>query len=220
MFEAKEIIYHNNDWVTLVFLTILLVLTTAKVLFNDRLYHLSTLFLSKKYFLFYFNKEKSSIINLFQILLFVVQVLTISLLLYYVNLYFQLKPGFYGLNSYLFIISVVSLYIGSRFFLELFLAYLFDLKKVRKKITNEKVNYFNNLILWVIPLLVVCEYTTNYKTFFLKITFSIVALLLVIRYVLLLSNNKKLVFYDFFYFILYICALEIAPLIFFLKLTI
>lgn len=220
MFEAKEIIYQNNDWVTFVFLSILLVLTTAKVLFNDRLLHLSKLFLSKKYFLIYFNKEKNNIINFFQILLFVVQLLAISLFLYYINFYWQLKPEFSGLNSYLLIIVGVSLYVGLRFFLGLLLAYIFNLKGAHNKLTNEKVNYLNNLILWLIPLLIVCEYTTDYKAFFFKITFLIVILLLIIRYSLLLLNNKKLFSNSLFYFILYLCALEIAPLIIFLKLTI
>lgn len=220
MFEAKEIILQNNDWVTFVFLAILLFLTTAKVLFSDRLLHLSTLFLSNKYFLIYFNKEKNNLLNLFQILLFVVQLLVLSLLLYYINAYFQLKPEFSGLNNYLLIIVGVSLYVGLRFFSGIFLAYIFNLKEVHKKLTNEKVNYLNNLILWLIPLLVVHEYITYYKNFILIIAFLIVILLLVIRYGLLLSNNKKLFFNDLFYFIMYLCALEIAPLIIFFKLII
>ena len=49
MFEAKEIISQNNDWITLVFLLILFLLAINKLLFNDRILHTSTLFLQKKY---------------------------------------------------------------------------------------------------------------------------------------------------------------------------
>ena len=63
MFESTEIVNQNNDWIVLVFLTILLVLTIAKIFFNDRLLHVSTLFMSKKYFLMYFNKDKNTILN-------------------------------------------------------------------------------------------------------------------------------------------------------------
>lgn len=220
MFEANEIIYQNNNWITLLFLIILLILATAKVLFNERLVHLSKLFLSKNYFLIYFNKEKSNVFNMFQILLFIVQILMIALLIYYLNIYFQLKPEFLGLKSYLLIIAGISFYISLRFLLGILLASVFNLKQEHKKLANEKINYFNNLILWIIPLLILYEYAIDYKDFFFKITISIVLFLLIIRYVLLLSNNKKLVFNDFFYFILYLCALEIAPLIIFFKLSI
>ncbi len=220
MFEAKEIIYQNNNWITLVFLIILLILTTAKILYNDRLFHLSKLFLSKNYFLIYFNKEKSNVFNFFQILLFVVQIQVLALLIYYLNIYLQLRPEFYGLKSYLLIISGISFYIGLRFLLGIILAAVFNLKQAHKKLANEKINYINNLILWIIPLLILYEYVIDYKDFLFKITLSIVLLLLIIRYSLLISNNKKLVFNDLFYFILYLCALEIAPLIIFFKLSI
>lgn len=220
MFEAKEIIYLNNDWITLVFLIILLVLTTAKVLFNDRLSHLNKLFISKKYFLIYFNKDQNNMLNLFQILLFVAQLLAFSLLVYYINIHLELKPEFSSLNGYLLIIAGISIYIGLRFFLGTSLATIFNLKGIHKKLMNEKVNYSNNLILWLLPLLVVYEYINDYSVIFFRITFSVFVMLLAIRYALLLINNKKLIFNNLFYFILYLCALEIAPLVIFFKLTI
>jgi len=220
MFEAAEINYENNDWITLVFLIILLCLTISKVFFNDRLLHLSTLFLSKKYFLTYYNKEKNNFFNLFQILLFVVQLLVLAMFLYYSNSYLQIKNDFLGPKNFLLIVAAVSFYIGLRFFTGIFLAYIFDLKNRHKKLVFEKVNYFNSLILWLIPFLVFYAYTTEFKAFFFVVTISIFILLLVIRYILFLSNNKKAIFNDFFYFILYICALEIAPLIIIIKLTI
>ena len=220
MFEATEIVSQNNDWIILVFLIILLVLAIAKVFYNDRLLHVSTLFMSKKYFLIYFNKEKNNILNVFQILLFVVQLLVLSMFIYHTNIYLQLKTDFFGLNKYLLIVAGVGLYLGMRYITGLFLAYIFDLENGHKKLVFEKVNYFNSLILWLLPFLVLYVFTTDFKAFFFIITFSLFVLLILIRYALILSNNKKLVFNDIFYFILYLCALEIAPLIIIFKLTI
>ena len=220
MFEATEIVSQNSDWIVLVFLTILLVLTIAKVFFNDRLLHVSTLFMSKKYFLMYFNRDKNNILNLFQILLFVVQLLVLSMFIYHSNIYFQLKMDFFGLNKFLFIVAGVGFYLGMRYITGLFLAHIFDLKNGHNKFVFEKVNYFNNLILWLLPFLILYVFTTDFKAIFFLITFSLFVLLILIRYALILSNNKKLVFSYIFYFILYICALEIAPLIIIFKLTI
>jgi len=220
MFEATEIISQNNDWIILVFLIILLVLTLAKIFFNDRLLHVSTLFMSKKYFLMYFSKDKNNILNVFQILLFVVQLLVLSMFIYHLIIFYQLKMDFFGLNKYLLIVAGVGFYLGLRYITGLFLAYIFDLKNPHNKFVFEKVNYFNNLILWLLPFLVLYVFTADFKAFFFIITVSLFVLLIIIRYALILSNNKKLVFNDIFYFILYLCALEIGPLVIIFKLTI
>jgi len=220
MFEATEIISQNNDWMILVFLIILLILTIAKIFFNDRLLHVSTLFTSKKYFLMYFSKERNNILNVFQILLFVVQLLVLSMFIYHSIIFYQLKMDFFGLNKYLIIVAGVGFYLGFRYITGLFLAYIFDLKNGHNKFVFEKVNYFNNLILWLLPFLVLYVFTRDFKIFFFIITVSLFVLLIIIRYSLILSNNKKLLFNDIFYFILYLCALEIGPLVIIFKLTI
>ena len=168
----------------------------------------------------YFNKEKDNVLSVFQILLFIVQVLVVSMFLYYANIYLQQKNDFFGLNNYVLIVAGVCIYLGLRFLAGLLLAYILDFKNGHKKLVFEKMNYLNSLILWVIPFLILCVYATKFKFFFFVITFSLFVLLIVIRYVLFISNNKKLVFNDLFYFILYLCTLEIAPLIIFFKLTI
>jgi hypothetical protein len=64
-----------------------------------------------------------------------------------------------------------------------------------------------------------CDQLQNKELFF-KITFLVFVILLVLRYSLVLVNNKKLITNNLFYFMLYLCALEIAPLAIILKLTI
>ena len=220
MFEAKEIITQNNDWITLVFITILIVLAIVKVVFKERLPHTYTFFFYKKYLSIYFTKEKTNVFNLFQLLLFIVQVLTISLFFYVFSNYFQLNLGVSNLNSFLIITIVTSCYFILRFSIGYFLATIFDVVKMHKIIVYQKLNYFNNLILWILPFVAVLLYTPDYQALIFKITLVIFILLLIIRYSLLLVNNKKLIFRNLLYFILYLCALEIAPLVLVLKLTI
>jgi len=220
MFEAKEIIHQNNHWISLVFLAILIFLTLAKVLYKDRLLHTTTLFISTKYLFIYFGKEKSDIINLFQFLLFIIQLLALSLLFYYANYLWQFSSRFNDLNGYLLLVGGVGLYFCLRYFIGLFLAEIFNIKNKYNRIAYDKVSYFNNLILWIMPLLVLSAYANIYKELFFKITFLIFAIFLILRYSLVLGNNKKLITNNIFYFILYLCALEIAPLAIILKLTI
>jgi hypothetical protein len=220
MFEAKEIVYQSKDWITIIFFVVFCVLTVVKVLFNNRLPHTATLLLSKKYLLVYFNKEKNNILSLFQLLMFFVQLLALSLILYFAQIHFQLSTSNIGFKHYVYIAFGVLMYFGLRYLVGLFLAIIFNLKSEHSKLSYDKVNYFNNLILWIIPFLLLSTYTSLYNNLFFKITFYLFTFLLVIRYVLVLVNNKNLIFSNLFYFILYLCALEIAPLIIILKLTI
>lgn len=220
MFEAKEIIHQNDNWVSLIFLAILIFLTLAKVFCKDRLLHTAMLFLSNRYLLIYFGKEKNDIVNLFQFLLFMTQLLGLSLLFYFANNLWQFSSGFNDLNGYLLLVGSVGLYFCFRYLMGLFLAEIFKIKNKYNRIVYDKVSYFNNLILWALPFLVLSAYSNIHKELFFKITFLAVAGLLILRYSLMLVNNKKLIINNLFYFILYLCALEIAPLAIILKLTI
>ena len=220
MFEAKEIIHQNHHWVSLVFLAILIFLTWAKVLYKDRLLHTASLFIANKYLFIYFNKEKNDIINLFQFLLFLTQILVLALLLYFANNLWQFSDRLNGLNGYLLLLAGVGLYFCLRYLVGLFLAEIFNIKTKYDKIVYDKVSYFNNLILWILPFLILSAYANIHQEIFFKITFSVLVILLILRYALVLANNKKLIVNNLFYFILYLCALEIAPLVIILKLTI
>lgn len=219
MFEAKEILPQNTDWIVLVFFVIFSILTVLKISFEDRLYQTITLFFSKKNLSIYFNKEKINVFNLFQSLFFLVQLLIISLLFYVLIGYF--KTFFQPLNfkTYTLILLGVILYFGFRFVLGFSLAYVLNLTNVYKKILFEKINYFNALILWIIPPLLFLIYTDKNQNLFLWITIILLVILLILRYGLILNNNKYLIFKNLLYFILYLCALEIAPLLIILKLT-
>jgi hypothetical protein len=220
MFEAKEIISQNKDWIALIFFTILIILVVIKLSFKERLNYTSTLFFSKINFATYFNKENRNIFNMFQILFFIIQLLVLSLLFYVLAVYF--KPNFkpLNLNSFLIILAGVFLYFVFRYLIGLFLATIFDLTEIHKKFVYEKASYFNSLSLSVLPFLLLVFYTDGYKNIFSKATLILFMFLLLVRYVWVVSNNKKLIFNNLLYFILYLCALEIAPLVIILKLTI
>tara|TARA_R110001583_G_scaffold56534_2_gene170556 strand:+ start:2562 stop:3224 length:663 start_codon:yes stop_codon:yes gene_type:complete len=219
MFEAQNIAHLKNDWISLVFFIILIILAIIKFQFNDRLQQTATFFLSKKKLLTYFNKEKNIFNNLYQLLFFTVQLLTISLLIYFLSTFLQVNNKLSDVKLFFAIIIIVFLYFTFRFLIGLFIAAVFDQIYVFKKAAYFKMNYFNNLVLCLIPFLLLTAYSKNLTIFFLKITVFSCILFLLIRYFLFIKNNKKLIINNLFYFILYLCALEIVPLVIILKLT-
>jgi hypothetical protein len=154
------------------------------------------------------------------VLLFIVQILTISLLAYLLTTSLYIKNASANRNLYLLFSGIIATYFILRFLIGLLLATIFELKELFFKLSFEKSNYLSNVILWSLPLILLSSYMVIFKFIMIKITVTFFIILLVFRYGLILINNKKLILNNLFYFILYICTLEIAPLILILKLTI
>jgi hypothetical protein len=212
MFEAKEIFTKNNDWILFIFLFILFLLAIVRLSFKDRLLHTNTLFIQKKYLKQYFNKEKNIVLNLFQTSLFIIQVLSLSLLFYFAIDNFKLNPIYIGFNGYLYILLGITLYFLFRHLIGMFLAEVFSLKKFHKRVLYDKMSYFNNLSLWILPFIITYAYIDIFKGGFFTFILVLFSILLVFRYVLFILNNKTLLYNNLFYFILYLCAFELAPL--------
>ena len=128
MFEAKEIIGHNNDWITVVLLFIFFVLTMVRILFKERLYHESTFFISKKYLSIHFNKEKGKLLNVYQTVLFIVQILVVSLLVYFGLRLFNIKTFPNEFTDYTVVLLAVGLYFIIHSLLSFLLALLFNFR--------------------------------------------------------------------------------------------
>lgn len=220
MFEAKEVFSQNNDWISVVIIVVVFILALVKLLFNDRLLHTNALFLQKKYLQIYYGRDKNIVFNLFQTLLFVVKFLILSLVVFQINTYFKLNKFLFDFNGFLYIAAGVVAFFSVRLGLELFLARILNVEKLMKRVIYDKVNYFNNLVLWLLPFLILYTYAPNFKEVYFNILFFLAGLLFVIRYWLVVVNNKNLIFNNMFYFILYFCALEISPFVIVLKLTI
>jgi len=220
MIEAENIIRQDSDWITITFVTILVVLAFQKKIFGNRLLHTSIFFFKKNKLISYLSKEKNIFFNLYQVLSFIVQLLSLSLFIYFITPLLNIETTNNNLELYLKITFGVGFYYLIRFLIGSIFSAIFNLEKLHKKISYEKINYFNNLILWILPLLVLTCYYKYLGDLFLKITLIIFVILAIIRYVFLVINNKKLIFNNLFYFILYLCVLEIAPLVIIIKLTI
>ena len=90
----------KNDWITFIFLLIFILLVLVKLIYKERLFLLSLVGVSKKYFLKY-GKDNQLIFNGFNLVLFIVQTL-IGMLIVYAFLYFY-SPRIVEESSFLFL---------------------------------------------------------------------------------------------------------------------
>lgn len=205
---------------TYVYLVIFISLVVVRLLFDQRLYQNTTLFFSRKYLAIYFNREKRNTLTLFQTILVIPQILVIALFFTYIGNFFYPDRLPLSFESFYKILIGVTLYFGLRFLLGIAISAILNLRKAHNRILYEKTSYFNNIILWILPFLVLTSYTPYNHEFNLKFTGVIFVILAFMRYGLLIMNNKKLIISNLFYFILYLCTLEIVPLIIISKTTI
>ncbi|AZJ33206.1 protein of unknown function [Tenacibaculum mesophilum] len=209
--KAIERVIYNDNWVTLVIILAIVLLAMMKLLKPTKLYGYTIAFVTPGFF-HKRMEEGVSFFTPFKLLLFSFSIIVISLFLFFTlvsEIYSHSFLAFLGL--FLF----VSVYFSVRFFLDYALANILGLSKTVNYFLYTKSGYLYVLSIWLFPIIILYQYTFTNKLFLIY-SFCI---LLVFRVFLILTNNKKLVISKLFYFILYFCTLEIAPLLILYKTT-
>jgi len=215
-----EITYHyilnTKNWVTLTCLLIMVILVLVSLKNKERFTIFLTLFFSKKYFNIYRKYTKLNY-NFFTIALFISQILTFSLLLFLLNKEINAINS-YSLTSFISILSLVFFFIVVRYILGKLLGIVFDIEDLQNTITYLKINYLNFIGVLTFPLLLIGLYSRLINSYFIYITASIAIVLLLLFYIYMVIFTRKVIFKNIFYFILYLCTLEITPLVIIIKL--
>lgn len=159
-------------------------------------------------------EENVTFFNSFHILIFSFSVAVISLLLYSFagNSLVDDQDGF---HNFLYFLGLTFLFFAVKWGLEYLLTVIFFIKKEVRFFLVSKFSYLYSISFLIYIGLILVEYTKLDKVFLAYFT----AVLFLIRFTVHLINNKKLIFSKLFYFILYLCAFEIAPLFLLFKLV-
>lgn len=201
----------NWDWVTLLLVSAFMILAVTRYLYPRRFIEFLYLPLSDKYFKI--QGKGYEINHPFNVLIFSVQVLSFSLFLY-LFLYTS-YPTTTKENPWLFlqIITGLGLFILAKFCLEKILAYILNIETLVNDYLYEKLSYAG-----IISLLILVGNIVFYFTFepskTLLFVFSLAfAGLYLMSLISSFKRNRNIILRHFSYFILYLCALEIAPYI-------
>jgi hypothetical protein len=212
--QALDKITTSTNWILLVLVFLFVIIAVLKIIDAEKL---------KGYVFALFNKgfiedeaeEDTSFFSSFYSLLFVFSGIVLALIM---SLFAsEIKVGFsLTFSSFLSVLKLVFSYLIVKRFLELAFARLLLIKKQVRFYLVCKLSYLYSISFFLLVFCILFYFSPlNYLCFTL-ITLAVFFL----RYLLLLMNNKKLVFSELFYFILYICAFEIAPLLTLFKLMI
>ena len=195
--------YFSNDTLTsLILFSILLILILKKIdseIFYDNLQLRKKKLLGKLYNNDFISFRFVNIVYLFVFLINLSVLLTI-----FSNGEFNLKifqNNFYN----------ISLFIFLKYLLEKFIGWLFKFNRICNNYLNAKLFYFNTLGTLVLFLNILSVFSENFNQELVYVSLTIILLYLIISHFTIFFSFKNLIYKNWFYFILYLCTLEIIP---------
>jgi len=220
LFSVEEIFRNttSRDWATYVFLASLLMLTVSKVLRPIKFQEFIQLLATNKYF--FLKGKETRLFSWFQFFIVATQVLSISLFLFLgITLFYE--DVFLEVN-FLFakVLFVYSSILIVKIVLEKFIGYVFSIEDEINNYVFQKLSYRNllSLFLFVANVLLIYSFPSN-KIIWIVFAIFVLILHLVFMFYILKSKQNSIV-NNLFYFILYLCALEISPIIILYKILI
>ena len=210
--QAIERMPFSNDWMTLVLLLLFGVLFLINIVdsakFKENIFSLFKIsFLEQEI------DDNYQFINGFQLLFSFFSVVVLSLV------FFDIKVVYFGVNWSIFegffkVFLGLLGYFLLKNLVEFVLVYLFFLKRKITYFMISKTNYFFAISVYIFFVLLLKQYAHLNPVFI----YYFAGFLFLVSFIIYLINNKNLILNHLFYFILYICALEIAPLLIVFKL--
>ena len=207
--QALERSVTSNDWITLVFVACLILITIAKVAYESRFIDFAELLINEKYLL----KAGKDIQfeNPFNLILFASQFLSISLFIYLAFIQFDISSDVTSFLLYLRIVLAYVVFVSLKFFIERMLGVLFSGEQQLNAYQLSKLSYRSYFALILLPVNAIFVYAVHPTLLVIQIVVGIFVIFNIISLFNTYRRYEKLIYNNLFYFILYLCALEIAP---------
>ena len=198
-----------NDWTTISLLVIIFFLAISKVNYPNRFTDFLSLSFNNKYLMVY-NKEKK-LTHPFNIVMTGLKIIIITLYIMIVFKTFQID--FLADNQYRYIIIaiIIGLAAAAKILLQKIIADIFTIDTFISSYIFSKVSYSNIASFVLFIGVIVFSYIIPPNKTSLAITACIYLIIIGVGWVKTIFSAQNLIVNYLFYFILYLCALEIAP---------
>jgi len=198
----------TNDWVTLLFFLSFGIIALVKAFYENRFEDFTKLLFSDKYIRIY--RDSSHLMSIFTISLFLVQIISYT---FFVQIIID-SLGYGSKSDWILFIQIFTFivyFILSKYLVEKIIATSFKIEEVIEQFNLQKVTYRTYVGLFLLPIdIILYYYEPILKNISLAILYIIIGLN-VLLYLYSIKNYRKEIFSNMFYFILYLCTLEIAP---------
>lgn len=204
----REIV--SNEWFTVFIVLALGLLTLSKFLFARRFDDFLVVIGNSKYLKIYARDQK--FIDGFDALLFFNLVISVSIFLFSAYSEF-VSPAEFDLIQFFKLLFGIGALGLIKVLLERLIGSLFEIDGLIDSYLFQKTTYKNYTGLVLLPVNILMIYTFASTKSFIYMVFGLIFLINLIGFITSFKNHQKLLLDNLFYFILYLCALEIGPFI-------
>ncbi|AJA67993.1 DUF4271 domain-containing protein [Myroides odoratimimus] len=203
-----ERVLPSKDWATVLFFIGFSIIAVNRTIFGVRFSEFTKLAASNKYLKIY--KDNTNLRNSFTLSFLLVQLISITFFIQITLKAFELIPD-YSFGSFLMLLNFVTTFIIGKYLIDKIISTTFGIDEFSDALNLQKATYRNYIGMLLLAVNVLLFY--NNITNKLIIGFMLIALIAtnILLYVLFIKNNQKSIMNKVFYFILYLCTLEIAP---------
>ncbi len=207
----------KSDWITFLFLFMAALVIFITKAFNKN-YELLTAGFLKDRTITQVSRDDSIIYSISTLFLFLLFLLSGGLLLYNISNYYQWNIGYQQFSRFVYFIIILSIYYLGKVLVLKVSGILFETEKPINSYLMV-INIVNTLFsLIFIPLLLIYTYAPSNISVYMPIIFTILVAILfiyqLVRAAIFILSNFRL---PIVYLIIYLCTLEILPILLFVK---
>lgn len=207
----------SHELFTILLFIGVVIIAVAKLIAPKRFTDFSLVVINSKYLNIYTRDQK--FFDRFDALLFGNLILSASVFCYIV--YQQVyNVQTVSIDVMIKIAAGISAFLLIKVFLERFLANLFEIEDLINQYVFQKISYKNFLGLILIPINALLLFTFSPTIQLIYIFLGLLVLVNLTGVITSFKRHQNIIKNDLFYFILYLCALEIAPYLFLFKVLI
>ena len=203
-----ERITGGKDWATILFIACFALIAINRTVFETRFGEFIRLAVSDKYTKIY--KDSGNMMSWFTISMFFLQVISFTFLLQFLLSYFDIAEK-NSLMSFIQIFTLIAAFILSKYLIEKIVATTFNIEDFNEQFNLHKVNYRTYMGLLLLPVNIILFYNDLQYPVIIYVIKALIVAASIISYLVSLRLYQNLILGKLFYFILYLCALEIAP---------
>ena len=206
--QLQERIIESKDWATVLFVLCVGIIAVNKTISSVRFNEFIRLAYSDKYTKIY--KDSSNLMSGFTVSMFVLQLFSFSFFTLLVLNQFDKAEKTNGI-VYIQIFTFLTVFILSKFLIEKIVATAFKIEEFNEQFNLLKVNYRAYFGFILLPVNIILFYNTFDSKLFFWILLVALFVINKTTYIVALKLYQNLLMRKIFYFILYLCTLEIAP---------
>lgn len=164
------------------------------------------------------NKEENFFNSWPFVFLYLLFGFTLGMLLYQCSRYFQLSYGYSGFNLFLRLSVIVIALYSLKILIIGLLGFLFNAGKMVKEYISVLFMSYFNAALFFLPVVIAFTLTpARFAPYYIYATFALIAFIFFFQFLRAITNILSSYRFPKFYLIIYLCALEISPILVLIK---